>query len=95
MHNLETPYAHNDVKPENVLLAHCKGQPPLAILMDFGSARPARRRIHSRLEALQLQVSEHVSAPFRATELWDCPSHADIDERTDVWSLGCTFYAIM
>ncbi|KAJ0925982.1 putative transferase, protein kinase NAK family [Helianthus annuus] len=87
MHNLETPYAHNDVKPENVLLTHGKGQPPLAILMDFGS----------RLEALQLQewASEHVSAPFRAPELWDCPSHADIDERTDVWSLGCTLYAIM
>ncbi|KAJ0587837.1 putative transferase, protein kinase NAK family [Helianthus annuus] len=40
-------------------------------------------------------ASEHVSAPFQAPELWDCPSHADIDERTDVWSLGCTFYAIM
>ncbi|KAJ0795661.1 putative serine/threonine-protein kinase, active [Helianthus annuus] len=56
MHNLETLYAHNDVKPENVLLTHRKGQPSLAILMDFGSARPARRQIRSRLEALQLQV---------------------------------------
>nr|GEX90833.1 serine/threonine-protein kinase 16-like [Tanacetum cinerariifolium] len=88
MHNLETPYAHNDVKP---------GNPPLAVLMDFGSARPARKQIRSRSEALQLQewASEHVSAPFRAPELWDCPSQADIDERTDVWSLGCTLYAIM
>ncbi|GJR37586.1 serine/threonine-protein kinase 16-like protein [Tanacetum coccineum] len=87
MHTLEPPYAHNDVKPGNVLLTHRKGQPPLAILMDFGSARPARREIRSRSEALQLQewASEHVSAPFRAPELWDCPSHTDIDERTDVW----------
>ncbi|XP_076958844.1 uncharacterized protein LOC143634711 [Bidens hawaiensis] len=97
LHSLDPPYAHNDVKPGNVLLTHRKGQPPLAILMDFGSARPARRQIRSRSEALQLQewASEHVSAPFRAPELWDCPSQTDIDERTDVWSLGCTLFAIM
>lgn len=56
MHSLKPPYAHNDVKPGNVLLTHRKGQSPLAILMDFGSARPARKEIRSRSEALQLQV---------------------------------------
>ncbi|KAI4340171.1 hypothetical protein MLD38_025034 [Melastoma candidum] len=40
-------------------------------------------------------ASEHCSAPYRAPELWDCPSQADIDERTDIWSVGCTLYAIM
>ncbi|KAK8604599.1 hypothetical protein V6N13_099534 [Hibiscus sabdariffa] len=97
MHNLQPPYAHNDVKPGNILLTRRKGESPLAILMDFGSARPARKQIRSRSEALQLQewASEHCAAPFRAPELWDCPSHADIDERTDIWSLGCTLYAIM
>ncbi|KAG6532858.1 hypothetical protein ZIOFF_006716 [Zingiber officinale] len=94
MHSFDPPYAHNDVKPGNVLITHRKGQPPIAILMDFGSARPARKEIRSRSEALQLQewASEHCSAPFRAPELWDCPSHANIDERTDIWSLGCTLY---
>lgn len=61
MHSLEPPYAHNDVKPGNILITRRKGQPPLAILMDFGSARPARKQIHSRSEALQLQV---VIVPF-------------------------------
>lgn len=56
MHSLEPPYAHNDVKPGNILITRRKGQPPLAILMDFGSARPARKQIRSRSEALQLQV---------------------------------------
>lgn len=62
MHSLDPPYAHNDVKPGNVLITHRKGQPPLAILMDFGSARPARKQISSRSEALQLQVI--LSTPF-------------------------------
>ncbi|KAI3454883.1 hypothetical protein Pfo_011546 [Paulownia fortunei] len=97
MHSFDPPYAHNDVKPGNVLVTYRKGQSPLATLMDFGSARPARKQIRTRSEALQLQewASEHCSAPFRAPELWDCPSHADIDERTDIWSLGCTLFAIM
>lgn len=56
MHSLEPPYAHNDVKPGNVLITRRKGKSPLAILMDFGSARPARREIRSRSEALRLQV---------------------------------------
>ncbi|KAK8940886.1 3-phosphoinositide-dependent protein kinase 1 [Platanthera zijinensis] len=107
MHSFDPPYAHNDVKPGNVLITHRKEQPPLAVLMDFGSARHGKREIRSRSEALQLQVNkslsideyewaaEHCSAPFRAPELWDCPSHADIDARTDIWALGCTLYAIM
>ncbi|CAM0950734.1 unnamed protein product [Alopecurus aequalis] len=96
MHSFEPPYAHNGVKPDNVLITQRKEQ-HLAILMDFESARPARRAIRSQAEALQLQewASEHCSAHYRAPELWECPSHADIDERTDVWSLGCTLYAMM
>ncbi|KAJ3677517.1 hypothetical protein LUZ60_003241 [Juncus effusus] len=97
MHSYDPSYAHNDVKPGNILLTNKKLQDPVAILMDFGSTRPARKQIRSRSDALQLQewAAEHCSAPYRAPELWDCPSHADIDERTDIWSLGCTLYAIM
>lgn len=61
MHTFDPPYAHNDVKPANVLITHRKGQPPLAVVMDFGSARPAKLEIRSRSDALQLQVRE---SPF-------------------------------
>ena len=59
MHSFDPPYAHNDVKPGNVLITRRKGQEPVATLMDFGSARPARKQIRSRSEALQLQVCQH------------------------------------
>ncbi|OAY82174.1 Serine/threonine-protein kinase 16 [Ananas comosus] len=101
LHIFDPPYAHSDVKPSNVLITHTKGQQPLTILTDFGSARPARKQIRSRSEALELQARPfslcllHCSAPFRAPELCDCLSHTDIEERTDVRYLGCTLYTIM
>lgn len=97
MHSFDPPYAHNGVKPDNVLITQRKDEPSLAILMDFESACPARKAIRSQAQALELQewASEHCSAHYRAPELWECPSHADIDERTDIWSLGCTLYAMM
>ncbi|CAK9218583.1 unnamed protein product [Sphagnum troendelagicum] len=97
MHMNDPPYAHNDMKPGNVLLTLQPNKPPKAVIMDFGSASPAHKKIRSRSEALTLQewAAEHCSAPYRAPELWDCPSQCDIDERTDVWSLGCTLFAIM
>ncbi|KAL4343935.1 hypothetical protein AHAS_Ahas11G0128100 [Arachis hypogaea] len=67
MHGLDTPYAHNDVKPGNVLITHRKGQLPLAILMDFGRARPSRKHIGSRSEALQLQGWMKFSREIKAT----------------------------
>ena len=82
MHGLDPPYAHNDVKPGNVLITHRKGQPPLAILMDFGSARPARKQIRSRSEALQLQVlfSSYTPTQHTCTHAHLCSRVAHIHE---------------
>ena len=66
-----------------------------AVLMDFGSARPARVQVRSRQDAVALQelAAAECTAPFRAPELWDAPSRCDVDERVDVWSLGCVAFA--
>ncbi len=37
----------------------------------------------------------HCTATYRAPELLDVPSYCVIDERVDVWSLGCTLYHAM
>ncbi|KAG0567466.1 hypothetical protein M758_7G141500 [Ceratodon purpureus] len=97
MHSHDPPYAHNDLKPGNVLLTLPKNQPPVAVIMDFGSAGPARRELQNRKEAMAVQewAAQHCTAPYRAPELWDPPSESSLDERTDIWALGCTLYALM
>jgi serine/threonine kinase 16 len=92
LHSHTPPWAHRDIKPANILVSD--GDVP--VLMDFGSVATARRSISSRTEALLLQedAAQNCSMPYRAPELFDVPSQGDIDERTDVFSLGATLYAM-
>ena len=55
------PFAHRDMKPGNVMIAD-DGSP---ILMDFGSAIPARIKVETRSDALLQQVLSF-SCPIRA-----------------------------
>ena len=91
LHEHDPPWAHRDIKPANVLL----GANDKPVLMDFGSVKEARITITSRTEALLMQedAAQNCSMPYRAPELFDVPSDATIDERTDVFSLGATLYA--
>nr|XP_031862777.1 uncharacterized protein CI109_001789 [Kwoniella shandongensis]KAA5529849.1 hypothetical protein CI109_001789 [Kwoniella shandongensis] len=86
------PYAHRDIKPANIMVAD-DGSP---VLMDFGSTIKARIDIQSRQQALLEQdiASEHSSMPYRAPELFDVKTGKILDEKVDIWSLGCTLFAV-
>lgn len=53
-------------------------------------------QVSSRKEALLLEDEASVvcSAPYRPPELTSVQPGAVIDERVDVWALGCTLYAM-
>lgn len=87
------PYAHRDIKPANIMLNDDR----LPVLMDLGSCSRARITLTSRQAALELQdlAGEHCTLPYRAPELFDVKTGSSVDERVDIWSLGCTLFALM
>lgn len=56
----------------------------------------ARQPALTRSDSLRLQewAQANCSMPYRAPELWDVPRPTGVTEAVDVWSLGCTLYAM-
>ena len=89
----QMPYAHRDLNPRNIFIAD-DGHTP--ILGDLGSVQRARIHIRTRGHALrEIDVAaEHTSMAYRPPELFDPKVGSRLDERIDIWSLGCVVYAI-
>ncbi|KAJ7018800.1 other/NAK protein kinase [Mycena alexandri] len=86
------PYAHRDLKPGNIMIA----DDGAAIVMDFGSTVKARVEIANRSQALVQQdiAAEQSTMAYRAPELYDVKTDTTLDEKVDIWSLGCTLFAM-
>jgi eukaryotic-like serine/threonine-protein kinase len=76
---------HRDVKPENILLAGGR-----ALVADFGLARAIGAADYRRLTQTGVIVgTAHYMSPEQLRE------ERDLDQRVDVYSLGCILYEML
>lgn len=85
-------FTHRDVKVHNILLTD-DGKP---LLTDFGSVAPLVVEVPNRQRALVVEeeAASKTSAPYRSPELTQVSYPCTLDDRVDVWGLGCSLYCL-
>jgi serine/threonine protein kinase len=83
---------HRDLKPSNILVVEVDGK-PMPRIIDFGIAKATSQPAED--ETLVTRVGGMVGTPgYMSPEQAD-PSVADVDTRTDVYSLGVVLYVLL
>lgn len=95
MHYLRPPLMHRDIKVENVLIT-LEGNTRTFKLCDFGSAAQARPAATSAAEGRQIEddIQRHTTLQYRSPEMVDVYRKQPIDEKSDIWALGCFLYKL-
>ncbi|ABN65665.2 serine/threonine protein kinase [Scheffersomyces stipitis CBS 6054] len=91
-HHLRPPLIHRDIKIENVLI---DGNGTYK-LCDFGSAVGyiAPPKSASELSVLREDIMQHTTPQYRAPEMIDLSKGFPIDDKSDIWALGCFLYKL-
>ncbi|KAL0379925.1 UNVERIFIED_CONTAM: putative serine/threonine-protein kinase DDB [Sesamum angustifolium] len=92
MHCQTPPIAHRDLKAENLLL----GSDGLWKLCDFGSISTNHKRFE-KPEEMGIEednIRKHTTPAYRAPEMWDLFRRELINEKVDIWALGCLLFRI-
>jgi len=82
---------HRDLKPGNVLVGTHEGE-PFARVIDFGIAKATTGRLTER--TLATELNQVMGTPFYMSPE-QASGSADIDTRTDVYSLGVILYELL
>lgn len=92
MHCQSPPVAHRDLKAENILL----GTDGLWKLCDFGSTSTNHKRF-DKPEEMGIEednIRKHTTPAYRAPEMWDLYRKEVLNEKVDIWALGCLLFRI-
>jgi serine/threonine protein kinase/tetratricopeptide (TPR) repeat protein len=82
---------HRDLKPSNILVSTQDGK-PFARVIDFGIAKATSARLTDR--TLFTELNQMIGTPvYMSPE--QAEGNADIDTRTDVYSLGVVLYELL
>ena len=82
-----------ELQPSHLWLAERPGGSPLVKIMDFGTAKVMREAAAPQSEGSLTATTAFGLSPYSSPEL--VRKAKDVDVRTDVWSLGAVFYAML
>ncbi|KAF0978607.1 hypothetical protein FDP41_002427 [Naegleria fowleri] len=91
MHSQNPPMIHRDLKVENIL---CKDG--VYKICDFGSTTTRVYTLTSRSEKQEAEedIQKNTTLAYRSPEMADLYSGDPINEKSDVWALGCVLYKL-
>ncbi|MFL6350746.1 MAG: serine/threonine-protein kinase [Bryobacteraceae bacterium] len=83
---------HRDLKPSNILVSEVDGK-PVPRIIDFGVAKATSQRLTA--DTMYTRVGTIVGTPAYMSPEQADSAGADVDTRTDVYSLGVVLYELL
>ncbi|XP_063051136.1 cyclin-G-associated kinase isoform X2 [Engraulis encrasicolus] len=95
MHKQKPPVIHRDLKIENLLIS----QQGTVKLCDFGSATtiahyPDYSWSAQKRSMVEDEITRNTTPAYRTPEMIDMYSNFPINEKQDIWALGCILYLL-